>query len=287
MSSHVPEFVVITLIAAVVNGALGYGFSSITVPLALFFVSNRLLNPALVLSELVSNGYVLWLNRDALPNVTRRSLPIVAGLAPGIVCGTLAVALVRPDWLKLWTFSVLLPLILLQAAGFRRPIRREGRWGLAFGSGIGALYSLTTISGPPLALLLKNQGLPTREFRAALGLIRLCEATFTAAAYWYAGFFTRQALGLLPLIVPSLVVGVPTGAWLIRRVDPGTFRRICVSFDVWVSAFGVSTLLRVLHLVGGTAAYSVLGAAGAADAVLLYRFFAAPRPSAPALPVSA
>jgi uncharacterized membrane protein YfcA len=51
MSPHVIYLVVITLIAAVVNGGLGYGFSSITVPLALLFLSNRVLNPALVLIE--------------------------------------------------------------------------------------------------------------------------------------------------------------------------------------------------------------------------------------------
>ena len=43
--------VVITLLAATVNGALGYGFSSITVPVALLFYANRVLNPALVWLE--------------------------------------------------------------------------------------------------------------------------------------------------------------------------------------------------------------------------------------------
>ena len=38
----------ITFLAAIVNGALGYGFSSITVPVALLFLTNRILNPALV-----------------------------------------------------------------------------------------------------------------------------------------------------------------------------------------------------------------------------------------------
>ena len=46
----------ITFIAAIVNGALGYGFSSITVPLALLFLTNRVLNPALVLIEVVLNA---------------------------------------------------------------------------------------------------------------------------------------------------------------------------------------------------------------------------------------
>src|SRR5205085_8054785 len=157
--------VVITLGAAVVNGALGYGFSSITVPLALLFLSNRVLNPALVLSEVVLNGYVLWVNRDALPRVRRRLSPLLAGLVPGIIGGTAAVALVRPDWLKLWTFALLLPLILLQAAGFRRPPRSERRWGLPIRTGIGALSSLPPVSGPPLALVLNNKGLAKLDIR--------------------------------------------------------------------------------------------------------------------------
>jgi uncharacterized membrane protein YfcA len=275
--SYGPQLAAITLVAAVVNGALGYGFSSITVPLALLFTTSRLLNPALVLVELVLNGYVLFVNRDALPAVRSRMTPIVVGLVPGIAAGTLAVALVRPDWLKLWTFALLLPLILLQAGGFRRALRSERRWGVPFGAGVGALYSLTTISGPPLALFLNNQGLAKREFRASLGFIRVAEAAFTTVAYWYAGLFTRESLALVPFMVPSLLVGVPVGAWVIRRVDAETFRRVCMSFDAWVVGFGISTLLRVLHVVDGPEAYAVLAAVVAIDAVLLYRFFARQR----------
>ena len=61
--------VLITFVAATVNGALGYGFSSITVPVALLFYTNRILNPALVLVELVINGYVLFINRKSIPNI--------------------------------------------------------------------------------------------------------------------------------------------------------------------------------------------------------------------------
>ena len=113
----------ITLLAAIVNGALGYGFSSITVPLALLFLTNRVLNPALVPIEVVLNAYVLWVNRAALPNVQRRVLPVIIGIVPGVLVGTLLVSRVHPGWLKFATFAALLPLILLQAAGFRRPVR--------------------------------------------------------------------------------------------------------------------------------------------------------------------
>src|SRR3954447_23928912 len=98
MDSHTIALVCITLVAAVVNGALGYGFSSLTVPLALLFLSNRVLNPALVPIEVVLNAYVLWVNRDALPGVWKRVLPIVVGLMPGVVLGTAIVSLVNPGW---------------------------------------------------------------------------------------------------------------------------------------------------------------------------------------------
>src|ERR1700674_2967890 len=137
MSFSVIALVAITLVAAVINGGLGYGFSSITVPLALLFMSNRTLNPALVLIEVALNAYVLWVNRDALSKVWRRVLPIVIGLAPGVLAGTLIVSRVSPAWMKLGTSVALLPLILVQAAGFRRPIRAERSIGVPFGAGVG------------------------------------------------------------------------------------------------------------------------------------------------------
>src|SRR5207244_12899290 len=162
-----------SLLASTVNGALSYGFSSVTVPVALLFYTNRILNPALVWVEVVLNGYVLWVNRASVPHVWRRVAPMILGLSPGVVLGTSIVHRVHPGWLKLATFVVLLPLILLQAAGFRRPIRAERRVGLVFGGSLGVLYSVTTISGPPLAIMLNNQGLARQEFRAGLGLVRL------------------------------------------------------------------------------------------------------------------
>lgn len=272
-STHHAELIGITLAAAFVNGALGYGFSSITVPLALLFLSNRTLNPALVLLEIVLNTYVLWVNRAALPRVWRRVLPVTIGLAPGVLIGTLIVSRVSPDWLKLATFIVLLPLILVQAAGYRRPIRAERSAGLVFGGGLGVLYAVTTISGPPLAVALNNQGFSKQEFRAALGLVRLVESTLTAFAYLAAGLFVRESVGLLPWIVPSVLVGVPLGAVAIRHIGSETFRRVCMSFDAWVVSFGVSVLLRNLHVVDSLAAFSLMAAVIVIDAWLLYRFF--------------
>jgi uncharacterized protein len=219
--------------------------------------------------EVVLNAYVLWVNRDALPRVWRRVLPIVIGLLPGVILGTTIVSQVNPGWLRFATFIVLLPLILFQAAGFRRPIQSERSVGFVFGGGVGVLYSVTTISGPPLAVMLSNQGLTQKDFRAALGFIRLAESSFTAVAYGYAGLYSVQSLTLIPYILPSIAVGVPIGAYIIRRIRPETFRRLCMSFDAWIVGFGI---------VQSNLAYLVLVGVGVLDTWLLYRFFSVQLP---------
>jgi len=126
----------ITLFAAFVNGALGYGFSSLTVPVALLFYTNRILNPALVLIEVFINIFVLFMNRDSISAVWKRIYPILIGLLPGILVGSYLLASVHPGWIKFFTYAFILPLILVQAAGIRRPIRSERLIGLPFGAGI-------------------------------------------------------------------------------------------------------------------------------------------------------
>jgi len=265
--------VAIALFAAFVNGAIGYGFSSLTVPLALIFYTNRVLNPAVVVVEVFLNLYVLFINRDGVPAVMRRVFPILIGLLPGIAIGAFVVASVHPGWVKLGTYTVILPLILIQAAGWRRPIRSTWMIGLPFGTGLGVLYSVTTISGPPLAILFNNQGLVKNEFRAGLALVRVAESSATAIVYYHIGLFVAESEIILLVFVPCVFVGIPLGAYVIRRLDAETFRRICMSFDAWVVGFGLSRVLVELSLVESPWAYSVMAATILIDVYLLYIFF--------------
>ncbi|MEK6605738.1 MAG: sulfite exporter TauE/SafE family protein [Nitrospirota bacterium] len=270
----------ITLFAAFVNGALGYGFSSLTVPIALVFYTNRILNPALVLIEVLINLYVLFINRASVPAVWKRVYPILIGLLPGIALGSYLLASLHPGWIKFVTYSVLLPLILIQAAGIRRPIRSERAIGLPFGAGLGFLYSVTTVSGPPLAILFNNQGLVKREFRAGLGVVRVTESSLTAIVYYHLGLFSGESQSIFLTIIPGVLVGIPLGAYLIRRLDAETFRRICMSFDAWVVGFGLSRVLIDVKLMASPMAYSVMVVAILLDVYLLYVFFKARQPGA-------
>jgi uncharacterized membrane protein YfcA len=264
----------IAFCAAFVNGAIGYGFSSLTVPIALVLFTNRVLNPAVVIVEVFLNFYVLFINRRGVASVWKRVLPIVVGLLPGVAFGAAILAWLQPGWAKFVTYIVILPLILMQAAGWRRPIQSIWPVGLPFGMGLGVLYSVTTISGPPLAILFNNQGLVKNEFRAGLALVRCVESTVTAIVYYQLGLFIAESESILLLFVPSVLVGVPLGAYVIRKLDAETFRRICMSFDAWVVGFGLSRVLIELKLAASPWAYGAMAATIVVDVYLLYLFFA-------------
>lgn len=263
----------VAMAAAVVNGALGYGFSSLTVPIALLFVPQKILSPALVLVELAINSWVVGLNRASLGTVRRRAIPILIGLVPGILIGSYLLNSANPGLLKFWTYLVLLPLILLQAAGVRRPIQAEHAAGLPLGVGVGVLYSTTTISGPPLALMFNNQGLKKEEFRAALGTVRVVETTLTAVAYGCLGLFSSRTVHLMIPIAPAVLLGLPLGSFLIRYMHSETFRRICMSFDAWVVGFGLSRTIIELKLLTTSSAYAVWAVVILFDFYLLYQYF--------------
>ena len=150
---------------------LGTGFRRSPCQYRSFFYANRVLNPAVVVIEVFINLYVLLINLNGVRAVWKRVIPILIGLLPGIAVGASVLASLQPGWIKFGTYTVILPLILLQAAGWRRPIRSTWLVGLPFGSALGVLYSVTTLSGPPLAMLFNNQGLVRTDFRAGLALV--------------------------------------------------------------------------------------------------------------------
>src|SRR3989440_2073396 len=202
-----------------------------------------------------------------------KGVPYCYRAAAGIAVGGFVLASVQPTWIKFATYIIILPLILFQAAGWRRPLRSTWLIGLPFGTALGVLYSVTTISGPPLAILFNNQGLVKNEFRAGLALVRVAESSVTAIVYYQLGLFIAESRDILLVLAACVIVGVPLGAFIIRRLDAETFRRICMSFDAWVVGFGLSRVLIDLNLIESPWAYGVMAVTILIDTYLLYLFF--------------
>ncbi|MFY9716727.1 MAG: sulfite exporter TauE/SafE family protein [Thermoplasmata archaeon] len=276
---------IVALGASLINGAIGYGFSSILTPIALLWFSNQVLNPAVVSVELVVNITLLFRERAYIPVTKSRAMPVISTLLPGVVLGALGLSYLAVNDVKFAVYIVLLPMVLVQLLGVRRPFTNERRSGSMIGPGIGFLYGLTTISGPPLAVFFRNQGLSRNEFRCTLAQVRVAESSLTLTTYFLlteflgARLFTLPSLGLIPFLLVPVVIGVPIGTWLLGRVSRDTFTRFVMAMDGLVVSFGLSQVLVKLKWAGSTLGYLIFGLA-AASIIALSTFSLYRRPGA-------
>jgi len=136
-----------------------------------------------------------------------------------IAVGAFVLASLQPGWVKFWNLyghsaphpgsgSRLAEASSVQLVD-RSPI----------GTALGILYSVTTISGPPLAICVNNQGLVKNEFRAGLALVRVVESSVTAVVYYQLGLFIAESGNILLVFVPCVVVGIPLGGLFHPTVD--------------------------------------------------------------------
>ena len=262
--------------AAIINGAVGYGFSSIVTPVAILWYSNKVLNPALVIVEVVVNITLLVRERKYIAGTWSRARPVVTTLLPGVVLGTLGLTYLAVNDVKVIVYATLLPLVVLQLIGFYRPFKNERRGGMMVGPGIGFLYSLTTISGPPLALFLRNQGLSKNEFRCAIAQIRVAESSLTLGTYvifstlFGANLVTLPSVGLLPFLFIPVLIGVPIGTLLLRSFSPEFFRRLVMSVDAIVVSYGLTRVMVSLKWVSTQTSEILLGVMFAGVGVLTW-----------------
>ncbi|HEV2389893.1 MAG TPA: sulfite exporter TauE/SafE family protein [Nitrososphaerales archaeon] len=266
-------FAVLSLAASVVNGGLGYGYSSLSTPLALLVFVNRILNPAYVLLEAGINTFMLVLaGKKNIVATFRRTVPVIVALVPGVIVGSLILNAVAPLWIRFAVYAVILPLILLQAAGFRRPLKGEATAAVPLGLGVGLLYSITTISGPPIALFWNNQGLKQREFKAAVAQVRIAESYLTCISYYLLGLFTASSVSLFKVIAPPVFIGIPIGMFIVSKVAVETFRRMAMTFDAGIVGYGLSATLPILFGISSTLSYALFVAVLALDLGLFYRY---------------
>ncbi|QGA55411.1 TSUP family transporter [Sulfolobus sp. E5-1-F] len=236
---------VILFVASIPSGAFAYGFSATATPLLLIRYTNRQISPVLNFIEIFQNVANILLN---FRNYTKKSLTITIYGVPGIIIGSLIGAYVlkisvNEAAIKVIVYSLLIPLILLQASGFRKEISLD-KWkkvGYLVTFPVGVLYGVSTISGPPLALIINNQGLAKEEFKFAIALLRVVESITTFSAYITLGVFSSQVIYYAVVTSPAVITGMLIGIFMARVIrQKEDFRRLVMSFDSWISGYGLS-----------------------------------------------
>lgn len=166
-------------------------------------------------------------------------LPSLKFVVSGRLVGTVIAALLLAD-LSRTLFDAVFGVVVLVAIGLsqrRGGFARSPRNLAIAGTASGLMGTLSSIGGPPVALVYQNA--KPAEFRATLGAHLLVGATISLVAVWAVGHFGRTEFVLSALLTPAAMLGF----WLSRFGLP------------WVESAHIRSAVVVLS---GLAALGVL-----------------------------
>lgn len=210
--------VVIMSFAAAVQATIGFGAGLIAAPLLL------LIHPAfapapLLAASVVLTGLVAWRERSSVD---------VAGLKfiiTGRAVGTIPAAGLFAS-LSGAAFDAVFGALVLIAVGLslaRGGFERSGRNLTIAGIASGMMGTLSSIGGPPVALM--YQRVPPPVFRATLGVHLIVGTSMSLLAIWLVGRLGAVELALSAVLIPPVLVGYGLSRFGMHRVEASLLRR--------------------------------------------------------------
>jgi uncharacterized protein len=232
------------LCAAIVKGAIGFGFPLVTTPIVSTIWDARQAVLVISLASLLNN-IGITLRGGGSRRTFRRFVPTLGGLIVGTVGGALLLASVDPNVLALvvGTAAMLFALVALFKPDLVVPPHLERYLALPMGVLGGLLGGSTGIFAPALASYTHALKLSKREFVFFLTMLYLVGTSVQVFSYWRLGLYdlTILLVGLLTCL-PNFL-GIKIGLRLQDQIDPVLFRRLVV---VVILVSGTSLVARAL-----------------------------------------
>lgn len=222
-----------TFFAATVQSTFGFGFNIVSIPVLLLISPALAPVPQIIISLALSSASA-FRERHAIQ--LRPIAFIVGGRIPGTLIGF---------WLLLLTASqrsvdIAVGLIVLFAVGvFASNIGVKRNSATEFGAGMtsGVMSTLSSIGGPPLALLYHNDAGP--RVRANLGVIFFIGGLMTLLARIAADAIEVQDVVVGLVLTPAAVIGFAVSGPL-RKFAEGRTLRVAI---LAISSAAAATLL--------------------------------------------
>lgn len=213
-------FIVIILLASIMQTSTGFGFSIMATPfLLLLFEAKEAIQINLLLSFVISLALIRKIWTDVDKGILRR---LIYGSLPGLPIGILIFLFMEPKHLKIGIGGVILLLTFFLILNFR--LRQSSGRDLFAGSLSGALTTGIGMPGPPL--LLYFSGISTGKER-----LRATTLAFYLYIYAISMFVQVSFAGTAEIVwtssllaLPLVGIGLYVGQRLFDRINQKTFR---------------------------------------------------------------
>jgi uncharacterized membrane protein YfcA len=229
------------LLGSFVQGASGFAFSLISLPLLTMVMPQESAVPMLALLGLPINAVVLFSSRGQAD--PKRFLPLLVAGVAGTLPGILLLQALPEGPLRLIAGVTVTITAAVYIAGGRVRFRNERAAMIPVGLVSGILNGLMTFSGPPVIIFLANQEAEKEEFRAGLSLYFLGLNLLSIPMLAMRGLLGGGLLTATAQLLPAAALGSVLGAAVSRRIPQRAFRRTVL---VLLAVLGLSVSVSAL-----------------------------------------
>lgn len=229
---------VIILISAIIQGISGFGFSLVAVPLLALLLPLETITPMLVLFSLLLN-IILFKKVKGKTDKKQMGLLIAFGLI-SIPIGMFALKSLNESYIKLGVGIIVVISALAMNFGYKIKFKNQNlAYGLTgFLSGI--LNGSSSLSGPPVILMLSNEGVDKNNFRKTLATYFMTLNLLSVPIFFFGGILTKEVLVKSGQLLPAMVVGVFLGVKLGDKIPESIFKKLTL---ILIFIMGIMTLI--------------------------------------------
>ena len=231
----------IIALAGIVQGITGFGFALISVPVLSSFIPITTVVPAIVCFSTISNFLIV---HKSIKYVVFKKiiLMLIFGIL-GIPLGVYLLKYTNP--ILLTTLAGVLVIItgILMMRGYKQKFKSEKMAYSIAGLTSGVLNGSLSLSGPPIAFFLSNEGYSKDGFRANLTFYGIITNIIAILIYLQTGMLGANVLKLVFTGLISLFLGTYVGIILAKKISDNIFRNIVL---VMLIVIGLLTVIKVI-----------------------------------------
>ncbi len=227
----------VVLLAGLVRGFTGFGFSAICVALLSFFVDPALIVPVILMMEVAAS---VWM----MPSVWRDAdfkwlLWMMAGLLIGTPIGVWMLSFLPAETTKLVLYALLLVLALAGYGQEREIIPKFAApvfvVGILFGIGNG----LAGIAGLIAAIFMISADMEGARVRASMVVLFFFADLYALLVGSSFGLIQQDQFLLLGAFLIPLFIGVSIGGWGFRKWGADNYKTIALGLILVIALFGI------------------------------------------------
>ncbi len=220
--------VAVVLLASLIKGITGFGFALISLPILVIWFPVKELIPVLTICNLLAS-VVIVLQKKSMPLMHANSRLLIFSGSVATIAGVILLSAISETSVTLIVAFLLALLSVVSLIGKLRVVHNNRSNFVFAGIISGLLAGSVSISGPPLAIFMKEIGVEKAEFREVFSWFSIITATIALAGYYFSGLLTVSEVKLSLYFFPILYFGSFVGKRINARLSIRAFDKMNAS----------------------------------------------------------